>query len=130
MGRWSNRMIALAAAAALTGCASSPGPLGARNYHGISTRLLDDEIVELTARLSGGRGAADAYEYLDCAAAGYGQIRGAAFVHGITRKAERMGDIWVAEGAFTVSPDIAGNMHTLDVDLLTATCEAQAIPLV
>ena len=121
----------------LSGCAPAASPpdsaAGAPEnavYRGVDTRLLEDDLVNLMARMEGARGADDVIAYARCAAAQYALIRGFGFARHVRTNVDERGGIWLADAVYTVSPALPRGIRTIDAELTVADCIEQGIPTV
>lgn len=103
-------------------------------YRGIETRLLDGELVNFHAALSGtGDSAADektAQDYTVCAAAQYALIRGYGFARHVRTTTELTGGVWRADAVYTISPALPSGLRTIDAEVTVADCAERGIPTV
>ncbi|MEJ6392257.1 hypothetical protein V8J82_03265 [Gymnodinialimonas sp. 2305UL16-5] len=106
------------------------GPDAPAQYNGIETRLLDVDLVNFRARMSGAasREAVDAYAR--CAAVGYALIRGYGFARHVRTSIEEEAGIWIADAVYTISPERPLGLQTLDAEVVAADCAEQGIPTV
>lgn len=132
-------LLATLSGLALAGCApaSAPGEeralAGAPEdavYRGVETRLLEDDMVSLRARMEGARDREDVIAYARCAAAQYALIRGYGFARHLRTNVDEQGGIWQADAVYTVSPALPRGMRTIDAEVTVADCIEQGIPTV
>jgi hypothetical protein len=124
--------LALSACTASTGPAAqaSMGPPVGAQYLGVDTRLLEGDLVSFVVRMSGARGRTDAVTYARCAAAQYTLIRGYSFARHVRTTLTQQGDIWVADGVYTISPNLPAGLRNIDAEVIVADCQEQGIPTV
>ncbi|MFN4057158.1 MAG: hypothetical protein ACK4HW_03110 [Roseinatronobacter sp.] len=130
--------LVLTCLAALAACAPAQDPvaqaaLGAprgAQYLGIDTRLLDGPLVSFVVHMRGARGRTDAVTYARCAAAQYTLIRGYTFARHVRTTVTQQGDIWVADGVYTISPDLPLGARNIDAEVIVEDCREQGIPTV
>lgn len=125
---------------ALAGCGAAALPvapedtvLGAPEnavYHGVQTRLLEDDMVNFLVTMQGARGAEDVIAYARCAAAQYAVIRGYGFARHVRTNVAEQGGIWQADAVYTVSPALPRGFRTIDAEVTVADCTEQGIPTV
>jgi hypothetical protein len=125
-------LCAVLAACAQAGQASKSGHKPV--YRGVETRLLDGELVNFIASLSGtGERAADekaAQDYTVCAAAQYALIRGYGFARHVRTATELTGGVWRADAVYTISPALPSGLRTIDAEVTVADCAERGIPTV
>ena len=124
----------MAAAAALSGCASGPAATTEEDfspaYRGIETILLDDEMVNFRVSMSGARDNADVDAYARCAAAQYALIRGFGFARHVRTNVDRSNEIWRGDAVYVISAALPEGLRTLDAEVVVRDCGAQGIPTV
>ena len=115
-------------------CAQAAGAADKPLYRGVETRLLDGDLVNFHAALTGtGDAAADeaaAAEYTVCAAAQYALIRGYGFARHVRTATERTGGVWRADAVYTISPALPSGLRTIDAEVTVADCAERGIPTV
>lgn len=122
--------------AGLAACAPSEGhsakaDLAKIDYRGVDTRLLDSDLVEFRAALSGeGAGEEAATEYARCAAAEYALIRGYGFARHVRTNVTQEGGIWRADAVYTISPALPQGLKTIDAEVTVGDCADRGIPTV
>lgn len=122
---------AIIALLALAGCSDEPTPpTGPISYDGIQTRLLDDELVSLTVRVTNATTIDEVAEYTECAAAQYALIRGYGFARNVRTLIDEEGGIWTGDAVYTVSPALPRGTRKIDAEVTVAECERRAIPTV
>ncbi len=100
------------------------------SYDGVETRLLDDDLVNFRAQLTGVATRADVDAYARCAAAQYTLIRGYTFARHVRTSITEEGGVWVADAVYTISPELPRGLQTLEAEFVTADCAEQGIPTV
>lgn len=100
------------------------------SYDGIETRLLDDDLVNFRARMTGVATRADLDAYSRCAAAQYTLIRGYTFARHVRTSITEEGGVWVADAVYTISPELPRGLQTLEASVVAADCAEQGIPSV
>jgi len=129
------RALLIAGGAALTLAACQPeGPRPGSgppaSYDGIETRLLDDDLVNFRARMTGVATRGDLVAYTRCAAAQYAVIRGFGFARQVRTNVQVEGSVWVADAVYTISPALPRGLQTLDAEIVLQDCDEQGIPTV
>lgn len=99
-------------------------------YLGVETRLLDNDLVNITASMRGARGPEDANEYARCAAAQYTLIRGFGFARHVRTKVAEEGSLSTADAVYTISPALPRGAQTIDAEVTVEDCAARGIPTV
>lgn len=120
---------------ALAGCeAHQPSQTGAeeapREYLGIETRMMDDELVNIRIAMKGARGAEDIDAYTDCAVAQYAQVKGYGFARKLRTKLSERGGVFNADAIYTLSAEMPRGIRIIEADKAIADCKAQSIPTV
>ena len=118
----------MALSAALSGCVSAAGGAGP-DYLGIETNLLDEELVNIVARLARGT-EDDVADYSRCAAAQYTLIRGFGFARHVRTSVGTEAGVRVADAVYTISPALPRGERTLDAEVIVADCTVRGIPTV
>ena len=121
------------AALALAACAPSGeavAPPAARNYAGVETRLLDDDLVNFRVQMTGAATRDEVDAYARCAAAQYALIRGFGFARHVRTNVQEQGGVWIADAVYTISPALPRGLQTLDAEVVAAACAEQGIPTV
>jgi hypothetical protein len=99
-------------------------------YQGISTALLDGDLVQFKVAMTGARDENDAVRYAECAAAQYALIRGYGFARLVRTNVYKEGGISHADAVYTISPTLPRGTKTIDAEVKVADCAAQGIPTV
>ncbi|XHY18054.1 hypothetical protein SuNHUV7_28570 (plasmid) [Pseudoseohaeicola sp. NH-UV-7] len=102
----------------------------APDYQGVTTQLLQDDLVNFQVAMTGARTAEDVAEYAECAAAQYTLIRGYGFARHLRTNVQEEGGVWVADAVYTISPSLPDGSRTLDAEVVTAHCAENGIPTV
>lgn len=100
------------------------------SYDGVETRLLDDDLVNFRAQMTGVATRADVDAYARCAAAQYTLIRGYSFARHVRTSITEEGGVWAADAVYTISPDLPRGLQTLEAEIVAADCAEQGIPTV
>jgi hypothetical protein len=121
-------------AGAVSGCERQPvaeeAAVFAPDYQGVTTQLLQDDLVNFQVAMTGARTAEDVAEYAECAAAQYTLIRGYGFARHIRTKVNEEGGVWSADAVYTISPTLPEGLVTIDADVTVAACKEAGIPTV
>ncbi|MFN3575755.1 MAG: hypothetical protein ACK4TJ_02020 [Tabrizicola sp.] len=120
------------ATAALGACAPAgevPEERGqAPVYQGVSTILLDKDLVSVTVALRGGDGGPDVEAYGRCAAAQYALDQGFGFARQVRTIVRKDGRTWMGDAAYLLSAELPEGLRTIDVKAAVADCAALGIP--
>lgn len=139
---WLTVGLGLAGAATLAACAPSDGATTAekraaasRNlsnveFVGVSTRMMDRDLVNLRVGTRGSRDGALAEAYARCAAAQYALIRGYGFARHVRTNLSKDGGIWTADAVYTISPGYPAGAVALNAGDVVADCNRDGIPTV
>ena len=100
------------------------------SYDGVETRLLDDDLVNIRAQITGEASRADVDAYARCAAAQYTLIRGYPFARHVRTSITEEAGVWVADAVYTISPELPRGLQTLEAEFVAADCAEQGIPTV
>lgn len=101
-----------------------------RDYRGVETRLLDDDIVQFNVAMTGAAGPEEVDAYATCAAAQYALIRGYGFARHLRTNINEEGGVWTADAVYTISPSLPRGLRTIDAEVAVANCAENGIPTV
>ncbi|MEX0281667.1 MAG: hypothetical protein AB3N13_10840 [Arenibacterium sp.] len=99
-------------------------------YEGAETNWLDEDLVQLTARVRGAQSQRQALEYVKCVAARTAAGRGYGFARQIRTNIDEKGGVWTADAVYTISPSLPQGLETIDVEVTMQACAENGIPLV
>lgn len=130
-----NALTGLALAASLSACAMQEEDAVSRGesapeYGGVTTRLLEGDLVNFHVEMQGATVPADVDDYAECAAAQYALIRGFGFARHVRTTVEIAGNTWAGDAVYTVSPALPRGLKTIDAEVTVAACEENGIPTV
>jgi len=133
-----SRLVALAPAGALAACMQAEDPvtrgaggfLANKEYLGIETRLLADDLVNFRVAMRGEVTRADVSAYAECAAAQYTLIRGFGFARHVRTSVEENATSWEGDAVYTISAALPRGAKTLDAEVVAADCAENGIPTV
>lgn len=109
--------------------APNAAPVGAPDYKGVETRLLDDNMVRF--RVVAANANRDiAAEYAKCAAAQYTLIRGYGFARHVRTGFATQDNEIMADAVYLVSPSLPRGVNTIDAEVVAANCALNSIPMV
>ncbi|MEX0284814.1 MAG: hypothetical protein AB3N23_09400 [Paracoccaceae bacterium] len=120
-------VLALAACETEETASDTPAPT---EYLGVQTRLLDGDLVQFGARVTGPDTPELAAKYSECAAAQYALIRGYGFARHLRTNVEEESGIWTADAVYTISPSLPSGLRTIDAEVVVAACAENGIPTV
>lgn len=132
----------LAALVALTGCAEQREVNHAvasataavtpftPSYLGISTRLLDGDLVAFDVSMTGARRNDDVARYAECAAARYALIRGYGFAQHVRTGVTQQGEIWHGDATYVISDALPDGVIKIDAEVTVAACTEAGIPTI
>ncbi|MFP7570787.1 hypothetical protein [Marivita sp. S2033] len=124
--------VALAVVGGLSGC-ETPQPANipfAPKYEGVSTALLDGNLVKFDVTMRGARDPRDVEDYAECAAAQYALIRGYGFARHLRTNVDEEAGLWRGDAVYTISPALPRGVRTIDAEVVTASCVENGIPMV
>jgi len=131
---WGGWSALCAVVMALAGCDTGEGPRPGSgppaSYDGVSTRLLDDDLVNFRVQMTGVATRDDVDAYARCAAARYALIRGFGFARHVRTNVQEQGGVWVGDAVYTISAALPRGVQTLDAEVVAAACADQGIPTV
>ena len=120
------------ATAALGACAPAgevPEERGqAPVYEGVSTILLDKDLVSLTVAMRGGDGRSDVEAYGRCAAAQYALDQGFGFARQVRTIVKKDGRTWVGDAVYLLSAEMPEGLRTIDAEMAVTECAELGIP--
>ena len=99
-------------------------------YQGVSTILLDTDMVSFSVAMTGAKDRADVEAYGRCAAAQYALIRGAGFARHVRTNVARTGDTWRGDAVYLISTALPEGLQTIDAEVTVQDCGSLGIPTV
>ena len=102
----------------------------APQYDGITTRLLDGDLVNFRVTMRGARSNEDVVRYSDCAAAQYTLIRGYGFARHLRTNVTQEAGVWTGDAVYTISSALPDGIKKLDAEVVVADCAENNIPMV
>jgi hypothetical protein len=97
-------------------------------YQGVSTILLDKDLVSLTVAMTGAKDGSDVEAYGRCAAAQYALDQGFGFARQVRTIVKKDGRTWVGDAVYLLSAELPEGLRTIDTAMAVAECEALGIP--
>lgn len=115
-----------------TGAAAAAAGAGSakKEYLGIQTVLLEDDMVSFRVAMKGTQDGKDIEDYARCAAAQYALIRGAGFARHVRTNVAKSGDTLRGDSAWLVSAALPRGLRTIDAEVTVQDCGALRIPTV
>ena len=99
-------------------------------YHGVQTRLLDNDLVQFHETLSGTKSAEQVARYAECAAAQYTLIQGFGFARHVRTRIGQQADRLSADAVYTISRSLPQGTQTIDAEVVADACARDNIPMV
>ncbi|MBJ2151974.1 hypothetical protein [Paracoccus sp. IB05] len=122
--------VALAALGACAGDGEGAAMPGKKEYLGIQTVLLEDDMVSFRVAMKGAQDGKDIEDYARCAAAQYALIRGAGFARHVRTNVAKSGDTLRGDSVWLVSAALPRGVKTIDAEVTVQDCGALRIPTV
>ena len=122
------------ATAALGACAPGgevPQERGSQAvYQGVSTILLDKDMVSFTVAMTGAKDRSDVEAYGRCAAAQYALDQGFGFARQVRTIVTKKGRTWYGDAVYLVSASLPEGLRTIDAEMVASECVELGIPTV
>ena len=99
-------------------------------YRGVQTRLLDVDLVNFLAEMTGARDVQDVDAYAACAAVQYALIRGYGFARHVRTNVDEEGGVWRADAVYTISLTLPPGAKPLNAETKVAECRDEGIPTI
>ena len=97
-------------------------------YQGVSTILLDDDLVSFSVAMTGAKDRADVEAYGRCAAAQYALDQGFGFARQVRTIVKKDGRVWVGDAVYLLSADRPEGLRTIEAEAAVADCAGLGIP--
>ena len=97
-------------------------------YEGVSTILLDRDLVSVTVAMRGGDGGSDVEAYGRCAAAQYALDQGFGFARQVRTIVKKDGRVWIGDAVYLLSADRPEGLRTIEAEAAVADCARLGIP--
>ena len=91
-------------------------------YQGVSTILLDADLVSLNVAMTGAKDRADVEAYGRCAAAQYALDQGLGFVRHVRTIVTKKGRAWYGDAVYLVSSTRPEGLRTIDAGMAVTEC--------
>jgi hypothetical protein len=122
------------ATAALGACAPGaevPQERGSQAvYEGISTILLDKDLVSFSVSMRGAKDRAEVEAYGRCAAAQYALDQGFGFARQVRTIVSKKGQTWYGDAVYLISASLPEGLRTIDAEVAATECAELGIPTV
>jgi hypothetical protein len=122
------------ATAALGACAPAgevPQERGSQAvYQGVSTILLDDDLVSFSVAMTGAKDRAQVEAYGRCAAAQYALDQGFGFARQVRTIVSKKGQTWYGDAVYLISASLPEGLRTIDAEVAATECAELGIPTV
>jgi hypothetical protein len=120
------------ATAALGACAPAgevPEERGSQAvYQGVSTILLDTDLVSFSVAMKGAADRADVEAYGRCAAAQYALDQGFGFARQVRTIVTKKGQTWYGDAVYLISASLPEGLRTIDAEVVANECAELGIP--
>lgn len=97
-------------------------------YQGVSTILLDDDLVSFSVAMTGAKDRAEVEGYGRCAAAQYALDQGFGFARQVRTIVTKKGGTWYGDAVYLLSAELPEGLRTIDVTEAVTECEVLGIP--
>lgn len=97
-------------------------------YQGVSTILLDTDMVSLSVAMAGAKDRADVEAYGRCAAAQYALDQGLGFVRQVRTIVKKEGRNWYGDAVYLISAQLPEGLRTVDAEVAVTECAELGIP--
>jgi hypothetical protein len=99
-------------------------------YEGISTILLDDDLVSFSLAMKGAKDGSDVEAYGRCAAAQYALDRGYGFARQVRTIVKKERQVWYGDAVYLISATLPEGLRTIDAEVAVGECQELGIPTV
>lgn len=97
-------------------------------YQGVSTILLDDDLVSFSVAMTGAKNRADVESYGRCAAAQYALDQGFGFAQQVRTIVKKDGQTWYGDAVYLLSAQLPEGLRTIDAEVVAVECAELGIP--
>jgi hypothetical protein len=120
------------ATAALGACAPAgevPQERGSQAvYQGVSTILLDKDLVSFSVAMTGAQDRSDVEAYGRCAAAQFALDQGFGFARQVRTIVKKDGQTWYGDAVYLISDTLPQGLRTIDAEVVAVECAELGIP--
>ena len=99
-------------------------------YEGVSTILLDDDLVSFGVAMRGAKDRSEVEAYGRCAAAQYALDQGFGFARQVRTIVKKEGQTWYGDAVYLISASLPEGLRTIDAEVTATECEELGIPTV
>ncbi len=97
-------------------------------YQGVSTILLDDDLVSFSVAMTGARDRSEVEAYGRCAAAQYALDQGFGFARQVRTIVKKEGQTWYGDAVYVISASLPQGLRTIDAEVVATECAELGIP--
>lgn len=97
-------------------------------YQGVSTILLDDDLVSFSVAMTGARDRSEVEAYGRCAAAQYALDQGFGFARQVRTIVKKEGQTWYGDAVYLISGALPQGLRTIDAEVVAVECAELGIP--
>ncbi|MES2915319.1 MAG: hypothetical protein V4753_09400 [Pseudomonadota bacterium] len=99
-------------------------------YQGVSTILLDTDLVSFSVAMTGAADRSDVEAYGRCAAAQYALDQGFGFARQVRTIVKKDGQTWYGDAVYLISASQPEGLRTIDAEAAVVDCAELGIPTV
>jgi hypothetical protein len=99
-------------------------------YQGVSTILLDDDLVSFSVAMTGAKDRSEVEAYGRCAAAQYALDQGFGFARQVRTIVTKQGQTWYGDAVYLISASLPEGLRTVDAEVAAVECAELGIPTV
>ncbi|MEM1076756.1 MAG: hypothetical protein AAGI36_20045 [Pseudomonadota bacterium] len=99
-------------------------------YLGVSTTVLDADLVQFNVAMTKAQSGADVLRYAECAAAQYTVDSGFSFVRHVRSNVVQEDGVWSADAVYTLSKNLPDGLVKIDAAVVADDCASSGIPTV
>ncbi len=97
-------------------------------YQGVSTILLDKDLVSFNLAVTGAKDQADVEAYGRCAAAQYALDQGFGFARHVRTIVTKKGRTWYGDAVYLISSSLPQGLRAMDAEAMASECAELGIP--
>jgi hypothetical protein len=97
-------------------------------YQGVSTILLDDDLVSFSVAMTGAKDRAEVEGYGRCAVAQYALDQGFGFARQVRTIVKKEGQTWYGDAVYLLSAELPEGLRTVDAEVVATECAELGIP--
>jgi hypothetical protein len=97
-------------------------------YQGVSTILLDKDLVSFSVTMRGAADRSDVEAYGRCAAAQYALDQGFGFARQVRTIVKKEGQNWYGDAVYLISASLPEGLRTIDAEVVAVECAELGIP--